>query len=394
MDQTWIRGPVIGRGATSTVSLAFSSSDPNRQFALKSSHISNSAVLQNEHNILSKLMPHPNLITSFGFHVSGQHCNLVTEYVPGGTLADRVKRNRMKLTEPLVQFYTCQILTGLDFLHANGVVHCDLKSENLLLGEDGSVKIADLGFSKVAGSVVETTAFRGTAAFMAPEVARGEAQGFAADVWALGCVIMEMVTGKNPWPEERNPVSALYRIGFSGDVPTIPDWLSEKGRDFVGKCLMKGAKERWTARELLNHPFVNEFETVNESLVKTRSSPTCVLDLALWDQLDADYDGDVASSSSAAERIEGLHSGPPSTSSWNFNENWITVRRTECCIHQRSGITQSDRIDQIDLVSNWDHEDCVVDDESSNKLLVSADDDCVCVLLNFTCRMIPHWDNC
>ncbi|KAL9663385.1 hypothetical protein QQ045_018771 [Rhodiola kirilowii] len=391
MDQTWIRGPVIGRGATSTVSLAFSSSDPNRQFALKSSHISNSAVLQNEHNIISKLMPHPNIIASFGFHVSGQHCNLVTEYVPGGTLADRVKRNRMKLTEPLVQFYTCQILTGLDFLHANGVVHCDLKSENLLLGEDGSVKIADLGFSKVAGSVDETTAFRGTAAFMAPEVARGEAQGFAADVWALGCVIVEMVTGKNPWPEERNPVSALYRIGFSGDVPTIPDWLSEKGRDFVGKCLTKEAKERWTARELLNHPFVNEFETVNESLVKTRSSPTCVLDLALWDQLDADYDGDVASSSSEAERIEGLHSGPPSTSSWNFNENWITVRRTECCIHQRSEITRSDRIHQIDLVSNWDHEDCVVDDD---KLLVSADDDCVCVLLNFTCRMIPHWDNC
>uniref|UniRef100_A0A7N1A898 Protein kinase domain-containing protein n=1 Tax=Kalanchoe fedtschenkoi TaxID=63787 RepID=A0A7N1A898_KALFE len=226
-DESWIRGPVIGRGATATVSLASSLADPHRIFALKSSHIpSASALLRNEHAILSKIGPHPNLITSLGIHVSREgRCNLWTEYVPGGTLADRIRTNQLKHPK-LIPFYSRQILMGLEFLHANGVVHCDIKSENVLVCDDGSLKIADLGFSKAEEMLPPT--FSGTPAFMAPEVARGEAQGFPADIWALGCTIVEMSTGKSPWPEETNPVSALYRIGFSVDIPCIPASLSEQ----------------------------------------------------------------------------------------------------------------------------------------------------------------------
>lgn len=101
------------------------------------------------------------------------------------------------------------------------------------MGEDGA-KIADLGCAKLVPEFSKNGVpeISGTPAFMAPEVARGEEQGFPADVWAVGCIIIEMATGNNPWKELNDAVSALYKIGFSGEVPENPSWLSESGKDF------------------------------------------------------------------------------------------------------------------------------------------------------------------
>lgn len=273
--------------------------------------------------------------------------NLFVEYLPGGALSDAIRRRGGKLEESAISSYTHQILQGLDHLHVNGLVHCDIKSQNVLIGEHGA-KIADFGCAKYVGvegsEGFAESEFSGTPVFMAPEVARGEEQGFAADIWALGCTVIEMATGRCPWPEANDPVSALYRIGYSGDLPEFPRWFSDKGKDFLSKCLMRNAKERWTAKELLGHPFVGSLgcqchSDQAEDFI-TVISPSSVLDKELWsslEELESPQEPIIIEGSSIlnspTERIKmligfgGAFSSPaPNVPNWSSDENWFTVR--------------------------------------------------------------------
>ncbi|XVF77398.1 hypothetical protein PTKIN_Ptkin14bG0039700 [Pterospermum kingtungense] len=338
----WMRGPAIGRGATATVSLA-TAIPSGEVFAVKSTELCHSMFLQRETYVLSKLSC-PCIVKYIGHGVRNDDkptYNLCMEYVAGGTLFEEIQRAvGWRLDEEKVRLYSHQILQGLDYLHGNGVAHCDIKSQNILIGEHGA-KIADLGCAKLMGKFgFDTSAFSGTPAFMAPEVARGEEQGFGADIWALGCTIIEMSTGNSPWPELNDPVSALYKIGFSGDVPEIPMWLSEKGKDFLSKCLMKDPKERWTAKELLQHPFVEESDTLLKEVKEssTMDSPSTVLDQGFWDSHDVVelespknlIPQENSSSNSPADRIKKLVqltvSSASNASSWTWSGDWITVR--------------------------------------------------------------------
>ncbi|XP_022716868.1 mitogen-activated protein kinase kinase kinase 18-like [Durio zibethinus] len=337
----WIRGPAIGRGATATVSLA-TAIPSGEVFAVKSTELCHSMFLQRENYLLSKLSC-PRIVKYIGYDVTNETCNqpmynLCMEYVPGGTLFEEIQRVGGRLDEGKVRLYSQQILQGLDYLHVNGVVHCDIKSQNILIGKEGA-NIADLGCAKLMGKVgdnqgFDTSAFSGTPAFMAPEVARGEEQGFEADIWALGCTIIEMGTGNSPWPELNDPVSALYKIGFSGEVPEIPKCLSEKGKDFLGKCLRRDAKERWTAKELLQHPFLEESDTLlKEVKESTMNSPNSVLDQGFWDSLDVvetpkNLIPKELSLNSPTDRIKKLLQGTDLSpaSNWSRTEDWITVR--------------------------------------------------------------------
>ncbi|XVF70715.1 hypothetical protein PTKIN_Ptkin11bG0184900 [Pterospermum kingtungense] len=340
----WIRGPVIGRGATATVSLATAISS-GEIFAVKSTELCHSMLLERENYILSKLSC-PRIVKYIGHDFTYEAnnnqptYNLCMEYVPGGTLFEEIRRVGGKLEEEKIRLYGQQILQGLEYLHVNGVVHCDIKSQNILLGEEGA-KIADLGCAKLIGKAGDnegfaTSAFSGTPAFMAPEVARGEDQGFEADIWAFGCTIIEMVTGKPPWPElNDHPVSALYKIGFSGDVPEIPKWLSEKGKDFLGKCLSWDAKQRCSAKELLQHPYLEDLSTLwKEVKESAMDSPSSVLDHGFWDSLDVvETPKNLLSQGiplkSPADRIKELVeiTLSPAASNWTWSdEDWITVR--------------------------------------------------------------------
>ncbi|XP_022733518.1 mitogen-activated protein kinase kinase kinase 17-like [Durio zibethinus] len=290
----WIRGPAIGRGATATVSLA-TATPSGELFAVKSTELCHSMFLQRENYLLSKLSC-PRIVKYIGYNVTNgtnnkPMYNLCMEYVPGSTLFKEIQRVGGRLDEEKVRLYSQQILQGLNYLHDNGVVHCDIKSQNILIGKEGA-KIADLGCTKLMGKVgsnggFDTSAFSGTPSFMALEVARGEDQGFEADIWALGCTIIETSTGNSPWPELNDPVSALYKFGFWGEIPEIPKWLSEKAKDFLRKCLKRDSKERWTAKELLQHPFLEELDTLlKEVKESTINSPSSVLDHGFWDSLD------------------------------------------------------------------------------------------------------------
>ncbi|XVE50693.1 hypothetical protein DITRI_Ditri01bG0183700 [Diplodiscus trichospermus] len=339
----WIRGPAIGRGATATVSLA-TAIPSGELFAVKSTELCQSMFLQRESYVLAKLSC-PYIVKYKGCDVTNETTdnptfNLCMEYVAGGTLSDEIQRVGGRLDEEKVIFYSEQILHGLSYLHVKGVAHCDIKSQNILIGEEGA-KIADLGCAKLIAEVGSDerfglSAFSGTPAFMAPEVARGEEQGFEADIWALGCTIIEMCTGNSPWPELNDPVSALYKIGFSCDVPEIPKSLSEKGKDFLSKCLKRNSEERWTAKELLQHPFLEKLgDPLKKAKASAMVSPSSVLDQAFWDSLDVAESPENSipqeiSKNSPTDRIkkllQGTQSPAPMAACWTWSEDWITVR--------------------------------------------------------------------
>uniref|UniRef100_A0A8C5F345 Mitogen-activated protein kinase kinase kinase 4 n=1 Tax=Gopherus evgoodei TaxID=1825980 RepID=A0A8C5F345_9SAUR len=141
--------------------------------------------------------------------------------------------------------------------------HRDIKGANIFLTSSGLIKLGDFGCSVKLKNNTQTmpgevNSTLGTAAYMAPEVitrAKGEGHGRAADIWSLGCVVIEMVTGKRPWHEYEHNFQIMYKVGM-GHKPPIPERVSPEGKDFLSHCLESDPKMRWTASQLLDHPFV------------------------------------------------------------------------------------------------------------------------------------------
>lgn len=184
------------------------------------------------------------------------------------------------------------MLEGLAYLHNANIVHRDIKPENILLDHNGLIKYVDFGAAKVIAKQGQTIiqpdrrrdhheddddspggpprvnqgTITGTPMYMSPEVIRGEsAQRFsgAADIWSLGCVLLEMVTGKRPWSTLDNEWAIMYNIA-NGNPPAMPtsDQLGEVGLDFLKRCFVKNPQKRSTAAELLQHPWIMEIKRI------------------------------------------------------------------------------------------------------------------------------------
>uniref|UniRef100_A0A0E0EVI5 Protein kinase domain-containing protein n=1 Tax=Oryza meridionalis TaxID=40149 RepID=A0A0E0EVI5_9ORYZ len=336
----WTRLRSIGHGASgATVSLAADDAS-GELFVVKSAGDDAVATarqqLRREWSVMSGLSS-PHVLRCLGFvqaaAAAGEH-QLFLEYAPGGSLADVVARNGDHLDESAVRAYAADVLRGLDYLHGKLVVHGDVKGSNVLVGADGRAKLADFGCARVAmpgGS--KQPVLGGTPAFMAPEVARGEEQGPAADVWALGCTVVEMATGRAPWSDMDNVLAALQKIGYTDAVPDLPPWLSPEAKDFLRRCLQRRAGDRPTAAQLLQHPFVSKSCCLNKEVVKaTWVSPTSALDAAaaLWESetsssTDDEEDDDM--SNSPTGRIRAMaSSGGQTLPDWDSDDHgWIEV---------------------------------------------------------------------
>ncbi|CAN0892567.1 Mitogen-activated protein kinase kinase kinase 1 [Linum grandiflorum] len=155
-----------------------------------------------------------------------------------------------------VSAYTRQILHGLKYLHDRDVVHRDIKCANILVDANGSVKLADFGLAK-ATKLNDVKSCKGTAFWMAPEVVNGKGKGYGlpADIWSLGCTVLEMLTRQIPYSDLECQMTALFKIG-RGIPPTVSESLSQDARDFILKCLQVNPADRPTAAQLLDHPFV------------------------------------------------------------------------------------------------------------------------------------------
>uniref|UniRef100_A0A673M6C6 Mitogen-activated protein kinase kinase kinase 4 n=1 Tax=Sinocyclocheilus rhinocerous TaxID=307959 RepID=A0A673M6C6_9TELE len=203
---------------------------------------------------------HPNLVRYFGVELHREEMYIFMEYCDEGTLEEV---SRLGLQEHVIRLYSKQITTAINVLHEHGIVHRDIKGANIFLTSSGLIKLGDFGCSVKLKNNAQTmpgevNSTLGTAAYMAPEVitrAKGEGHGRAADIWSLGCVLIEMVTGKRPWHEYEHNFQIMYKVGM-GHKPPIPEKLSTEGKDFLVHCLESEPKRRWTASALLDHPFV------------------------------------------------------------------------------------------------------------------------------------------
>ncbi|CAL5432112.1 unnamed protein product [Camellia sinensis] len=291
----WRRGKILGKGGSAMVYLAAVVSPPRSNellpslMAAKSAPVNNSQLLSIERELFSQFEGCPHILRCFGDDVTiedgEQWYNILLEYAAGGSLADRIQSYGRGLPETEVRQYTNSVLLGLSYIHNKGYVHCDIKPHNILLVDEKddlsidlngkmnrvqerTAKIADLGLVKKAGERLtekgSKLGIRGTALYMAPESIRHEDYEPEADIWALGCTILELLTGKEPWKCDRNTerVTILFKIASTQEIPEIPSGFSEEAKDFLKKCLVRDPKSRWSADMLLGHPFVSAADGV------------------------------------------------------------------------------------------------------------------------------------
>ncbi|KAI5058760.1 hypothetical protein GOP47_0026930 [Adiantum capillus-veneris] len=251
--------------------------------------------------------------------------------------------------KPLVRRYTRSIVQGLEYLHLNGIVHCDIKAQNILIGSSG-VKIADFGAAKRIGSDHEEgsaseSELKGTPLWMAPEVVQGVEQRFPSEIWSLGCTVVELLLGCPPWGHMSDIAAALYKLGCSEEDPPLPEDTSDG--DFVLHCLQRDPKARWTASELLQHPFLSDIGA-EDDIKHEQLSPRSTLDFFQSEASDFEDTSDSSSLcflqySAEAERPREVTptSTVPSMKRPFLDEfdceerEWITVKRAARLQRQR-----------------------------------------------------------
>ncbi|KAF4361403.1 hypothetical protein F8388_012863 [Cannabis sativa] len=196
---------------------------------------------------------------------------IVMEYMDSGTL-ENVLKSEGAFSESKVADVAKKLLNGLHYLHSNKIIHRDIKPANLLVNSNMEVKIADFGVSKILGRTLDTcNSFVGTCAYMSPE--RFDSQtydenhdGYAGDIWSLGVTLMELYMGHFPLlpPGERADWPTLMCVVCFGELPSLPEGVSDELKSFVECCLQKESSKRWSASKLLTHPFVCKDSTSEE----------------------------------------------------------------------------------------------------------------------------------
>ncbi|MCO5570987.1 hypothetical protein L7F22_024718 [Adiantum nelumboides] len=302
----WVRGSPLGSGSFGNVFLGLSLDD-GLLFAVKSAPVAPSSQalsLQNEFHILHSL-DSPHIVRCLGASLAAMDdtpCfNLFLEYMQQGTIADLVKESGGKLDEGSARVCTRAILEGLAYLHRQGIVHSDIKGQNILLGSCGEIKIADFGSARRVSSTekLHSSNMRGTPLWMAPEVVQGVEQGTPSDIWSLGCTLVEMLQGRPPWcstqgrTSSNDLVSLLFKIAYTDKSPPLVESLfSADAKDFLSKCLERDPKERWTAEQLLQHPFVMAKEE-GLGTYRSQASPRSALDFYVDSDLESESSGSI-----------------------------------------------------------------------------------------------------
>ncbi|EXJ77355.1 STE/STE11/SSK protein kinase [Capronia epimyces CBS 606.96] len=292
----WQQGQFVGGGTFGSVYAALNL-DTGTLMAVKEIRLQDPQLIPtivkqigDEMGVLA-VLDHPNIVSYYGIEVHRDKVYIFMEYCSGGSVAGLLEHGRIE-DETVIMVYALQMLEGLAYLHQAHIVHRDIKPENVLLDHNGVIKYVDFGAAKIIARQGQTMmgmepvqrvngeaghlangagvarqpqkTMTGTPMYMSPEVIRGDAPATsrfsgAADIWSLGCVILEMATGRRPWSTLDNEWAIMYNIA-QGNPPQLPteDQLSDMGIDFLKKCFERDPAKRSTAAELLQHPWIVE----------------------------------------------------------------------------------------------------------------------------------------
>ncbi|KAK4650505.1 ATP binding [Podospora pseudocomata] len=274
-DSKWMKGALIGQGSFGCVYLALhavtgellavkqvetpSPGANSQSDARKKSMIE---ALKREISLLRDLR-HPNIVQYLGCGSSAEYLNIFLEYVPGGSVQTMLN-SYGALPEPLVRSFVKQILNGLSYLHNMDIIHRDIKGANILVDNKGTIKISDFGISKKleatnilngANNNKHRPSLQGSVFWMAPEVVKQTSYTRKADIWSLGCLVVEMFTGTHPFPD-CTQLQAIFKIGGAKATPTIPEHASEEAKQFLGQTFEIDHNKRPSADDLMLSPFL------------------------------------------------------------------------------------------------------------------------------------------
>ncbi|KAJ7988112.1 hypothetical protein DPEC_G00320250 [Dallia pectoralis] len=246
----------IGEGSTGVVCIA-REKQSGRQVAVKMMDLRKQQrreLLFNEVMIMRDYR-HSNVVEMFRSALVEEELWVIMEYLQGGDLTHVVSETR--LNEEQIATVCEAVLQALAYLHSQGVIHRDIKSDSILLTLDGRIKLSDFGFcAQISKDVPKRKSLVGTPYWMAPEVISKTPYGTEVDVWSLGIMVVEMVDGEPPYFSD-TPVAAMKRLRDE-PPPTVKNIrkVSPVLKDFLGRMLTRNPEERASASDLLEHPFL------------------------------------------------------------------------------------------------------------------------------------------
>jgi len=212
--------------------------------------------IMQETQILTKIS-HPFVTNKFAGFVTPSNLLLVMEFCPGGDLFDQLYKHKA-FTVPDTRIFVSQVLLPLEYLHAMSIVHRDLKLENILVSEDGALKLTDFGFAKHIK--YRSWTLCGTPEYLAPEIILEKGHGKAVDYWAMGVLFYEMMNGHSPFEAEDH--LATYQKILDGTV-NYPPKMDHDASDLISKLLQKDITRRFGnlkdgAKDIKDHPFYSK----------------------------------------------------------------------------------------------------------------------------------------